>query len=51
MDLDKLLEGALKVGASDIHLMEDAPPYLRVDGTIVPVRSPAISHDELLAIL
>ncbi|MFH0794936.1 MAG: PilT/PilU family type 4a pilus ATPase [bacterium] len=48
MDFPRLLEAAVKIGASDIHLMEEYPPYLRVDGVLLPVKHPPVSHDEML---
>jgi twitching motility protein PilT len=51
IDLSKLIEGAQKFNASDIHLMEDCTPYFRVDGTIVPVKEAPVTHDGLLELL
>lgn len=48
MELHDILDGAVKFGASDVHLMEDAPPYLRVDGMLRPVQAPAINHEEMI---
>ncbi|GAB4311489.1 MAG: type IV pilus twitching motility protein PilT [Candidatus Sumerlaeia bacterium] len=52
MNFGKLVEGAVKVRASDIHIGEGAPPYFRVDGTILPLKdAPPTSReamDELL---
>ncbi len=36
MDLQKLLENTVKVGASDLHLVAGVPPSLRVDGSLQP---------------
>jgi len=47
MILSQLIEGALKLGASDIHLMQEAPPYMRIDGTIFPVKHPPLSLGNL----
>src|SRR2546427_12657547 len=35
MDLDRLLQHSLAVGASDVHLKHGQPPLLRQDGTIM----------------
>jgi len=36
-DLDKLVDLVMKEGASDLHISEDRPPYLRVSGQLVPL--------------
>ena len=51
MNFAKLLEGAVKLKASDIHLMEDAAPFFRVNGSILPVTEPPVSHEDLIALL
>lgn len=38
MNFSKLIEGAAKYRASDIHLGEGVPPFLRIDGTILPLK-------------
>lgn len=48
MELHDILDGAVKFGASDVHLMEEAPPYLRVDGILRPVQAPLLKHDEVV---
>jgi pilus retraction protein PilT len=48
MELQDILDGALKFKASDIHLMEEAPPYLRVDGVLRPVQAPPLAHDDMV---
>ena len=48
MELSDILNGAGKFGASDIHLMEGEPPYLRVDGRLHVVQAPKTDHDTLL---
>ena len=47
MDFRKLIESARRLGASDIHLMADMPPCLRVHGDIRVTQSPALSADDL----
>ena len=37
MDIRQIIEGAAQLKASDIHLSEGVPPYLRVDGDLMPV--------------
>ena len=51
MDIGMLIEGALKVKASDIHLMEGSPPYFRLDGVITPVKQPPVTHEDMLTML
>jgi twitching motility protein PilT len=47
MELHDILDGAAKFGASDVHLMEGCPPYLRVDGMLRPVQAPPMDKDLL----
>ncbi|HEC08853.1 MAG TPA: type IV pilus twitching motility protein PilT [Acidimicrobiales bacterium] len=55
MDLDrfdKLLQGVVDAGGSDLHLKEGAKPRIRVDGELMVAESwPRIEHGELGAIL
>ena len=46
IELHDIMEGAVKMDASDIHMMEDSPPYLRVDGMLRPVRSGPLTHED-----
>jgi twitching motility protein PilT len=39
MDLNDLLLGAVKAGATDVHLKLGRPPILRRDGSLVPVEN------------
>jgi len=49
-NLDDILRGALRVGASDVHLKAGSPPALRMDGRIVFVKgAPALSQSEIKA--
>ena len=36
MELNEILQVALRGGASDIHLKAGLPPMFRVDGSLVP---------------
>ena len=38
IELNHILEVAIKGGASDIHLKTGLPPMFRVDGALVPLR-------------
>ena len=51
MEISQLIEGAVKLNASDIHLMENAPPYFRIDSVLVPVKHPPVTHEEMVDIL
>ena len=51
MELANLIEGAVKLQASDIHLMEDYPPYFRVDSDLIPVKHPPITRDDMKSTL
>jgi twitching motility protein PilT len=51
MEIFRLIEGAVKLNASDLHLMENAPPYVRIDGVLAPVNHPPVTHAEMLDIL
>jgi twitching motility protein PilT len=41
--LDRLLEGAIEVDASDLHLVADVPPAFRVNGEIILADEDALS--------
>ncbi len=43
IDIDTLLSDAVARGASDLHLKVDAPPYLRIDGTLRPLDHPPLT--------
>jgi len=47
MEIRPLIEGAAKLRASDIHLMEGSPPSFRVDGDLIPVNVPAVTADQM----
>jgi twitching motility protein PilT len=51
MDLGILIEGAYKSKASDIHLMEGSPPYFRLDGDLMPVQHPPLTHEDMTGAL
>src|SRR5574342_446064 len=38
MELNEILQVALRAGASDIHLKAGLPPMFRVDGALVPLK-------------
>jgi twitching motility protein PilT len=52
VDLDVLLQRAVELGASDIHLKLYRPPMLRRDGAVLPMdEHPALTEADLDAIL
>jgi twitching motility protein PilT len=52
MDLDAVLRHAVHCGASDVHFKVGQPPFLRIDGELVPVADlPAMGTDELRSVL
>ena len=47
MDLKEFLRLAIEKQASDLHLTEDSPPVLRIDGKLHKVNFPALTRDQL----
>src|SRR4051812_43904908 len=47
---NQLLAAAVKNGASDIHLKAGAPPALRISGSLLPVKVPALMPEDTRAI-
>jgi twitching motility protein PilT len=45
--LTSLLSGTNAVGASDLHLRADVPPFVRIDGAIQRVNGPAMSAEQI----
>jgi twitching motility protein PilT len=41
----RLLRAATKLGASDIHLRVDSPPFIRLEGELRALGYPALSHE------
>ncbi len=47
-DLNKILQVAVKGGASDIHIKAGLPPIFRVDGALLPLRdAPRLSPEDI----
>ncbi len=42
-----LLAGAVKNRASDVHILEGLPPYLRINGDLKKIEAPPVSHDDM----
>lgn len=51
MELMKLIENARRLGASDIHVMADLPPCFRLHGEIRTTQAPALSSDDIRAMV
>ncbi len=47
MELDQLLAFMTKQGASDLHLKPTRPPLLRLTGRLVPLKTEALTVDDL----
>lgn len=47
MNFRALFEGGVKNNCSDIHMLEDTPPYFRINGDLKRVDAPPITHDEM----
>ena len=42
--LQQLLRAMVEKGASDLHITTGSPPLLRIDGSVVPPKLPALSN-------
>jgi twitching motility protein PilT len=51
MEISELLSFARKNKASDLHVISNHPPMLRINGDIVPVRINALSPEEVITML
>jgi twitching motility protein PilT len=49
--LTSLLSGTNSVGASDLHLRADTPPFVRIDGAMQRVNGPAMPAEQIEAII
>ena len=47
---NQLLAAAVKNGASDVHLKAGAPPALRINGSLLPVKVPALMPEDTQSI-
>lgn len=47
MDLREFLKASIKQGASDLHLTENSPPILRVDGKLIFIDHKPLTKDDL----
>ena len=46
MDITELLAFSAKQGASDLFVTTGAPPSLKIDGRIIPVKTSALTSEE-----
>lgn len=51
MDVTALLTFAIQSGASDVHLSSGQPPMIRLDGSMKRLDHPALSRDEVHALI
>ena len=51
LNINTLLALTISKGASDLHLLADRPPALRIHGEIEAIDIPAFSHDEITKLL
>ncbi len=47
LNIQTLLAEVVELNASDLHLVSDSPPMVRIHGRLVPMEKPALSADEL----
>lgn len=50
-NIDKFLEKAISIGASDVHLRVDEHPIIRKDGKIIKIDMPKLSENDITSIL
>ena len=51
MDLDALLQRAVELDVTDVHLKLGRPPVMRHDGTLFPLEAPGLTEDDLAQVL
>ncbi|MEO2000235.1 MAG: twitching motility protein PilT, partial [Pirellulales bacterium] len=47
LEVDKYFEALVKLDGSDLHLKVDQPPYMRVKGSLQPLKAPPISQEKM----
>ncbi|MCL5271090.1 MAG: PilT/PilU family type 4a pilus ATPase [bacterium] len=47
LNIKALIEAIYSHSASDLHLVQDSPPYVRLDGVMRPVQAPAIGREDI----
>ncbi|MEW9123784.1 MAG: type IV pilus twitching motility protein PilT [Thermotaleaceae bacterium] len=48
MKILALLDSAKKIGASDIHIVAEKPPFIRLNGVLTPLNSSVITNEDIL---
>jgi Tfp pilus assembly protein, pilus retraction ATPase PilT len=51
MNMQRLLKSTVQFKASDLHVQVGSPPVVRVDGTMVPFDLPAVSAEDVRALV
>lgn len=51
LHIDRLLEACIKQGASDLHLVTDRPPVLRIDGRLRSLETKVLEPDDTVALM
>jgi twitching motility protein PilT len=51
VNMDRLLQACVSQGASDIHLVTDRPPILRIDGRLRPLETKVLETDDTVALM
>jgi len=51
MNFDALVQGAIKHNASDIHILEGCPPFLRINGSLVRVETEPFTKETIEEII
>ncbi len=51
VNMDRLLEACVNMGASDIHLTTNQPPVLRIDGGLRPLETKVLEPDDTEALV
>ena len=47
LEVDKYFEALVKLDGSDLHLKVDQPPYMRVKGSLQPLKAPPIGQEKM----
>ena len=51
LEIDKLFRALVKLEGSDLHLKVDAPPFVRVDGTLRPLNRGPVDDEEMARLI
>ena len=51
VDLDRILRQAVERNASDIHLVSDQPPIMRVHGELIPITQKSLTKEQIADLL